>query len=84
MTGYAAGHMTNYYTVFSPVWIEGILGMYIWGGAMASVHIKVIGSTPIPTQSKTAMKGRGGQYPLLTVHVSMLGRTLVRSMAVVT
>ena len=43
--------------------------MHILGGA--SVHIKAIGSTPIPHQSKTSSEGIWGQYLL-----SMLGRTL--------
>ena len=38
----------------------------------ASVHIKAIGSTPIPHQSKTSSEGIGGHYAL-----SMLGRTLL-------
>ena len=44
--------------------------MHILGGAC--VHIKVIGSTPIPHQSQTTSEGIGGHYPL-----SMLGRTLL-------
>ena len=49
------------YTVFSPVLIEGVGGMHILGGA--SVHIKAIGSTPIPHQSKTSSEGMGGTIP---------------------
>ena len=64
-------HIFNWIkTVFSPVWIKGIiLWMHILGGA--NVHIKAIGSTPIPHQSKTNTEGIWGQYLL-----SMLGRTL--------
>ena len=50
--------------------MEGILGKHILGGA--SVHIKVLDSSPIPQQRNSCTEGIWGQYPL-----SMLGRTLV-------
>ena len=56
-------------TVSSQVRIKDVLGMNILGGA--SVHIKAIGSTPIPHQNKNSSRGIRGQYAL-----SMLGIVL--------
>ena len=49
--------------------MEGVCEVHILGRAY--VHIKAIGSTPIPHQSETSIEGVGGHYPL-----SMLGGQL--------